>query len=224
MNQDLGDFVATIYSRTFHAQKVQTRHIAKGLLDLEGLGPSTEEPASWSTRDYLLAVGRAMLGQRQSTLTPPANRSLSTNANDASTLVPRPISLALIRLSASTHRSEQIGYEVHVRGEAAVAAALVRWIRMACPDETIFVATPHRIQRHAVREALRMSDGATAGALVEDENNLADALTTAMEGLAADDQQEEQKMVIVDTVERLQGELSVFSQMNASPHHNTIRF
>ena len=210
MNQDLGDFVATIYSRAFHAQKSQRRHIAtalKAMLDL--VDPEIDDSANsidCSAREFLLSIAQAMLGLPQTTLSPPPGSASPTlTATQLSipsdpTLAPRPISLALLRLSATSRRPEQTGYEAHVRGEAAAAVALVRWLREACPEETVFVATPHRIQRHAVREALRFGTGNVSG-----EDDTEDGLAEAMEGLTVDAKDAPQEMVVVDTVERLQG-------------------
>ena len=45
-------------------------------------------------------------------------------------------------------------YEAHIKAEAALAVALIKQLRKSAPHEHIFVATPHRIQRQAVRIAL----------------------------------------------------------------------
>lgn len=202
--------MATIYSRAFHAQKSQRRHIAtalKALLDLDD--PEIDEyanPIDCSARKFLLSIAQAMLGLPQSTLSPPPGSASSTlTATQLSipsdpALAPRPISLALLRLSATSRRPQQTGYEAHVRGEAAAAAALVRCLREACPEETVFVATPHRIQRHAVREALKYGAENVSG-----KDHTEDGLAEAMEGLAVDSMDAPQEMVVVDTVERLQG-------------------
>jgi superfamily I DNA and/or RNA helicase len=102
--------------------------------------------------------------------------------------MPHPISLALIRLQTITSRPEQIGYEVHVRGEAAIAASLVKSLRKCSPGEDIFVATPHRIQRQAVKAAL---DSTEVDSLVEAIQDMNISSNTGK--------------VVVDTVERLQG-------------------
>jgi superfamily I DNA and/or RNA helicase len=112
---------------------------------------------------------------------------------------PLPISLTLIRLETHTMRPERAGYEAHVRGEAAVAAALVSLIRECSPDDDIFVATPHRVQRQAVKEAL------ISNKRVGRDGDLADALESLH--LSPVDMPEN---VTVDTVERLQGSFSSF--------------
>jgi superfamily I DNA and/or RNA helicase len=107
--------------------------------------------------------------------------------------VPHPISLALIRLQTVTSRPEQIGYELHVRGEAAIAASLVKSLQKCSPDEDIFVATPHRIQRQAVKAALDSGE--------------VDYLVDAMKGMKIAGNTGK---VVVDTVERLQGDMTNF--------------
>lgn len=186
LNPDLGEFVSTIYSRAFKPQKVQARHVATRLKSL--ILHEDSDIVTVQVQRILLALSDVMLRQPQHVLRPPR-----INAEESSVLIdisamPHPISLALIRLQAVTRRSEQSGYEVHVRGEAAVAAAVVKSLRNCSPSEDIFVATPHRIQRQAVKAALT----------ADNEVNLLDAMRQL--DLAANTGK-----VIVDTVERLQG-------------------
>lgn len=107
------------------------------------------------------------------------------------------LSLALIQLSMRNVRPELSGMEAYVRGEAALAAAIVRWLQLVAPEESIFVATPHRIQRHSVQEALRRT---------RRDVNLEDLFLD----LQLDDKSRKTKAgkVTVDTIERLQGKLS----------------
>jgi hypothetical protein len=95
----------------------------------------------------------------QSFLQPPRFRAYDSilgpnNVTEPPTASLPGISLALIRLDAFTVHPEQVGYEAHVRGEAAVAAALVFLLRECLPDDEIFVAAPFHVQREAVKEAL----------------------------------------------------------------------
>lgn len=134
-----------------------------------------------------------MLRQPQALLQPPRLvRETVSQVVDLAAM-PHPISLALIRLQTVTSRPEQVGYEIHVRGEAVIAASLVKSLRQCFPDEDIFVATPHRIQRQAVKAALDSGD--------------ADSLVEAMQcmNISANTGK-----VVVDTVERLQGEKVAF--------------
>lgn len=149
---------------------------------------------------FLLALSDVMLRRPQTLLQPPrldntVNKT-GTQVVDLSVLPHHPISLALIRLETVTSRPEQVGYEVHVRGEAAIAAALVKSLRKCFPTEDIFVATPHRIQRQAVKAAL---DSGEVDSLV---HAMADMDITVPAG-----------KVVIDTVERLQGEKSNISQL-----------
>jgi hypothetical protein len=198
LNPDLGDFVSTIYSRAFKPQKAQTRHLATrlgslGTEDVRGHG-ALQDVAN-AARFFLVHLSRAMLREGQLRLRPPlSTAAVASVGSPTAPQAPLPISLALISLKARTARRAQLGYETHVRGEAALAAGLVHWLRKSCPEDDIFVATPHRIQRHAVREALRSMS--TSG-------NDVDALTQGIANLAVGEVGA--SPVTVDTVERLQG-------------------
>ena len=169
---------------------MQARHVAtrlKSVVIAAGADATTAQ-----IQRMLLALGSVMLRQPQSLLQPP-HRNNATERNHTEVdlnAMPLPISLALIKLECSAVRPEQTPYEVHVRGEATVAAALVRALQKCSPSEDIFVATPHRVQRAAVNTALR------AG------NDPDSSLVGAFERL---DPMENRGKVIVDTVEKLQG-------------------
>ena len=108
-------------------------------------------------------------------------------------------SLALIRTRFS---ASHLPYESHVEAEARLAAALVLLLQETFGvDKSIFVATPHRIQRTAVRQALKLSGQTTAqGPAPDGEQDEMDTLTDLMEGLKVS-----HNNLRVDTVERLQG-------------------
>ncbi|TDL18051.1 P-loop containing nucleoside triphosphate hydrolase protein [Rickenella mellea] len=195
LNPDLGNFVSTIYSKAFQPQKGQARKVATQLkqLQLQGHEGAIEKDAC----NFLLDLANAMLRSSQARLRPPRMIDLTSNNTEDPNKMPRPISLALVRLIATSIRQDQIGYETHVRGEAAFGAALVRFIQRASPSETIFVATPHRIQRHAVKEALKSSVDDLSSALGDleiDKNEISPA----------------RGKVTVDTIERLQGSEAAF--------------
>jgi hypothetical protein len=191
--------VSTIYSRAFKHQKVQARQVATRLKSLNIDDESDE--TTQEVQRFLLALSDVMLRQPQALLQPPR---LDAMVNDSGTqvvdfnAVPHPISLALIRLQTVTSRPEHVGYEVHVRGEATIAASLVKSLRKCSPGEDIFVATPHRIQRQAVKAALDSEE---------------DSLVHAMQSMniAANTGN-----VVVDTVERLQGEKTDFDRQLAA--------
>jgi hypothetical protein len=139
--------------------------------------------------EYLLALSKVMLRRRQTVLrVPPHMQKQASRETGEDINLLHTASLALIRLRTVSRHVDQIGYETHVRGEAAVAAALVHAIRQ-CTEDSIFVATPHRIQRQAVKEAVR-------SAFAGDLNDQLSSLTLTDEPV---------KGVIIDTVERLQG-------------------
>ena len=173
---------------------MQARQVATRLKSLNIDDKSDE--TTQEVQRFLLALSDVMLRQPQTLLQPPRLdvmvHQTSTQVTDLSA-VPHPISLALIRLETSTSHLEQIGYEVHIRGEAVIAATLVKSLRKCFPSEDIFVATPHRIQRQAVKAALASGE--------------VDSLVDAMQGMNIT---ASTGKVVVDTVERLQGEMIHF--------------
>ncbi|KAJ6593411.1 P-loop containing nucleoside triphosphate hydrolase protein [Mycena capillaripes] len=202
LNPDLGEFVSTIYSRAFKPQKVQARQLATQLKSVEediGQDLGVEPQVLRNVQSFLLALSDVMLRKPQAVLRPPPitlQRRTAIETSDSFT--PTPISLALVRLQTESNRPEGVGYEAHVRGEAALAAALITSIRRCSPGEDIFVATPHRIQRQAVKAALKRAQ-------------LSD-LANQMEALELEGTPERTVTgtVTVDTVERLQGSEAAF--------------
>jgi len=152
-----------------------------------------------------------MLRQPQVLLQPPRlDQEIGIQVADLNA-VPHPISLALIRLQTITSRPEQIGYDVYVRGEAAIAACLVKSLRKCFPNEDIFVATPHRIQRQAVKVALDS----------DKDESLVDAMQEMNIGSNTG-------KVVVDTVEKLQGSEAAFViclfSLPSSPSQSELGF
>ncbi|RDB25120.1 hypothetical protein Hypma_007621 [Hypsizygus marmoreus] len=234
LNPDLGEFVSTIYSRAFKPQKVQARQLARNLKLIDndaGRDLGIEPGVLRDVEVFLSSLSKVMLREPQTVLLPPSLHSLTSslslrdNMAGGSVLeVPHPISLALIKLHARAMRSgwEDVGYEVHVRGEAAVAAALVASIQRCSPSDDIFVATPHRVQREAVRAAL-----ARVGQ-PETENNgdlgFGDLRVADREIESDLDLTEEHVLgkVTVDTIERLQGsEASFVVCLFSVPHSSS---
>ena len=170
-------------------------HIARELrlrLDSMVFRDMVEEQA----RHFLMSLANAMdtKSSQPTVLRPP--RVLPT-AQVAKVDGSRPISLALIR---TRFLAPHLPYERHVKAEAGLAAALVRLLRDTFGvAESIFVATPHRIQRAAVRQALTFP--ITQGRAPDGEEDEMDALTDKMARLrvSLDDN------LRVDTIERLQG-------------------
>ncbi|THV06208.1 hypothetical protein K435DRAFT_645834 [Dendrothele bispora CBS 962.96] len=209
LNPDLGEFVSTIYSRAFKPQKLQPRKLANTLAKVEddiGIDFAIQPQIMKAVQQFLLGLSSAMLRKPQTILKPPPINSLAApslvDSPSVTEIAPHPISLALLQLETlSARRTEGISYEIHVRGEAQVAAALIMSIQRCAPSDDIFVATPHRVQRQAVRTAL-----ATANAYLP--------LVEAMERLGINSENEERSgrkgTVTVDTVERLQGSEAAF--------------
>lgn len=169
---------------------MQARHVATRLKSV--VIAADADATTAQIQRMLLALGSVMLRQPQSLLQPPHKNNATERVHTEVDFnaMPLPISLALVKLECSAARPEQTAYELHVRGEAMVAAALVRALQKCSPSEDIFVATPHRVQRAAVNTALRAGNG------------LDSDLVGAFERL---DTTETRGKVIVDTVEKLQG-------------------
>ncbi|EEB92510.1 hypothetical protein MPER_08967, partial [Moniliophthora perniciosa FA553] len=195
LNPDLGEFISTIYSRAFIPQKFQPRQLANTLKfvsndagDSFGLANGVVE----RVRTFLLALSNVMLKQHQSFLSQPPvayNSKDITHIDEAF----RPISLTLLRLGVRSRLDEEISYEMHVKAEATLAAALVCSLQRCSPAEDIFVATPHRVQRHAVRAMLQKTKEA---------QSIDEAFGKLQLGRKG--------KVTVDTVERLQGSEAAF--------------
>lgn len=206
LNPDLGEFVSTIYSRQFKPQKVQAHQLAVALKTatsddgnnskLLGTQPKILE----AVQKFLRALSDVMFRQPQSVLVAPKVHStmpanIPTGTSEIA-ITHRPVSLAMVRLRTWSSQTQHIGYELHVHGEAAVAAALVASLWKCSPDDDIFVATPHRIQREAVKAAL---------ARINIQSNDA-PLEEALERVQIS-QPSTSSRVTVDTIERLQGQL-----------------
>lgn len=153
---------------------------------------------------FLLGLSDVMLRKPQSTLNPPRFSGLKmpvAELDDGSSQADpshQPVSLSLIRLKTwSSTDGQQFGYETHVHGEAAVAASLVAALRHCAPDDDIFVATPHRVQREAVKAALAR--------LKRSQGTFEEKLQMLSVG-----EEDYLRNVTVDTVERLQGSEASF--------------
>ncbi|KAF9047439.1 AAA domain-containing protein [Panaeolus papilionaceus] len=200
LNPDLGEFVSTIYSRQFKAQKFQAKQLAISLTSLDN-HDSFDEAGFMKIcdvgKEFLSALGHVMLRQPQLLLSPPEidSKASSKEPQDAA-LTHRPVSLSLIRLSTWSSSTHRVEYEAHVRTEATLAAALVFWLRQCSPGDDIFVATPHRIQREAVKNALR-----SLHLDVDRTNSPVGAGTPSSTT---------RPLITVDTIERLQGSEAAF--------------
>ena len=166
LNPDLGNFVQTIYERPFKPQKSQAKLLATQLKRLEN--EASRDVMVEKCRNFFLSLSNVMLGQKQSLLHPPVKDTGKQNVKIqahgdhgvyANPSIPRPISLAMVRLHVTGDPQGKMAYESHVHAEAKVAAALVRLLEKACGEgDSIFVACPHKIQRAAVNLALSQWD------------------------------------------------------------------
>ena len=202
MNPDLGEFVSTIYSRKFKPQKSQARQLASALQTISGIdskGLYINDAVFIAVQRFLTSLATVMSNQPQDVLAPPEIYSNpSTNLRGISeddALDHQTVSLALVRLRTWSAHTQNISYELHVQAEAALAAALVISLQRCSPKDDIFVATPHRIQREAVKAALsriRLRKTTRKRLQIGEE-----AMTEVV-----------CPKVTVDTIERLQGEFS----------------
>ena len=208
LNQDLGDFVSTIYSRAFEPQKWQIRSLATALRlihnDLSenfGLNSHFIEPVQW----FLLALANAMTRQPQTIITkpkiPPSERKIKDDLDTAF----NPISLALVRLKTLTISADGISYEAHVRAEAAIAVSFVVSLQRVFPNDDIFVAAPHRIQRQTVTAMLSKIE-THIPVTKPDDDDLVEAFEQFhIGGGKRSTKRKGSRKIRVDTVERLQG-------------------
>ncbi|KAF9529717.1 P-loop containing nucleoside triphosphate hydrolase protein [Crepidotus variabilis] len=205
LNPDLSEFVSTIYSRKFKPQKAQAGELGAALSTVSHLRASDMglNPEVFGKVQKFLGALSGVMKDRKST---PQSGLIAPEVQLPMTIAsPRPgsptsdldpISLALIRLRTFPFN---ISYESHVQAEAAVAAALVASLRKCAPNDDIFVATPHRIQREAVKAALRVTTNPVEG--------LEDTFGKLRVGEQNKDSKEK---VTVDTIERLQGSEASF--------------
>lgn len=197
LNADLTSFVSQIYSRRMTSVKKSTQQTGTALRSLRS------EVQSEPLAAFLVALGKAMMPKSKGVVDAPQSLQFKppkrpyewqTGESDSNHL---PNSLSLLRLRVGSSSAADVSsYEAHVRLEADIAARLVHLVRRALgPQSTIFVATPHRVQRTSVKEALREMRDLDA----EDDgvDDLAD--------LVANTHLDGKNPVRVDTIERLQG-------------------
>ncbi|KAF7428775.1 hypothetical protein PC9H_008007 [Pleurotus ostreatus] len=224
LNPDLGEFISTIYRRSFKPQKAQERELGKFFQTIRPqLGQDIGIPLGIADaiRHFLLALSNVMQRKPQELLLPPtigqaddpsvpasSMDHLSSKALDEPHL---PVSLAMIQLETTASRLESTGYEGHVRAEAAVAAALVASIQSCMPEASIFVATPYRVQRQAVRNILKKTHfpHSPSGSKMK-ANGSVDQLVDATRRMKLSETPISMKNVTVDTIERLQGAEAAF--------------
>ncbi|CCA67835.1 hypothetical protein PIIN_01659 [Serendipita indica DSM 11827] len=198
LNEDLGTFVQIIYAKKFIPQKSQD--------DLGDLRLWLESNKSTNrimedARLFLLGLTEAMSNKKSHSFKL-MRPQLPTSSGLEKQAQSQAVSLALIRVRVT--KGSLSPYEEHVSAEAKLVAALVHWLREAFPEDSIFVACPHRIQRSAARQAiLSPQEIETAERVAGDENvdNLAAELAAfhlSENGLR------------IDTVERLQGSEASF--------------
>jgi hypothetical protein len=213
LNPDLGDFVQLIYAKKFKAEKSQAAEIAESLqlwLDTE----ISEDEVMEQARQFLLCLANIMAHKKErpfKLIPPRVNRYIPQKDQQRQH---RNVSLALIKIQALG--SSTAPYEMHVKAEARLAAALVHWLRESFGvGESIFVACPHRIQRSAVRQAILSPEEASSLDPLHDTSFEGDVndITMALNAFHVSE-----NGLRVDTVERLQGTYSWIGKMIVKAH------
>ncbi|KAL0060392.1 hypothetical protein AAF712_012843 [Marasmius tenuissimus] len=210
LDPGLGEFIEIIYSRAFVPQKNQTRQLGIGLQGREydrNCALTLDKGVVQKARSFLGALSCVLNCRPQTILSQPAigmkNVTAVTVTTDGDTdyTVDKylPVSLTLVRLKVVGVL--EVTYEAHVKAEAILAAALVLELQQCLPEEDIFVATPHRLQRQAVQAALKsmtLEGHGDVGDFSEDPSAEVDGVRN------------KKGKVVVDTVERLQGSEAAF--------------
>jgi hypothetical protein len=177
MNPQLCNFVEIIYQKRFEPMRSR-REIA--LLG-EDIYTHISRSSACSVSGFLRGMSDVMKSGRSEMMSAPISAVHSRSGN-ATTLFMMKLVPNLGHFSPA---------EVHVRLEAKVVGELVRELAGAFPDETIFVVTPHRVQRSLVSKEL------------------------SLHGIAlrnrGEDGSDEKARVWVDTTERMQGIISLVS-------------
>jgi hypothetical protein len=200
LNADLGEFVELIYSRRFKPMKTHDGDIARELKLWLEYSMDSGDMVREQARCFLLSLADAMdtKSPRSTDLRPPR---IPPTAQIAKGDGSQPLSFVLIRTRFSV---SHLPYESHVKAEARLAVALVLLLREAFGvDKNIFVATPHRIQRAAVSQALALSGQTTAQGPAPDGEQDPTADPTDPTGRL----KVSHENLRVDTVEKLQGTL-----------------
>ena len=196
LNSDLAEFISTIYPHQFKSQKVQEPTLAEAL-GLAGtiIDDLTTLPKELAIpiQTFLVSLSNVMLHKEaQNVLSPPINHVARVTHHTPESVLPyQAVSMASICLRSWSKYAQGVSYEMHVQIEAAATAALVRFLQACCPNDDIFVATPRRVQREAVRQALTR---------FETDDSLAGAF-----GRMSIGGKQIMPKVTVDTIERLQG-------------------
>ncbi|PPQ75118.1 hypothetical protein CVT26_008296 [Gymnopilus dilepis] len=201
LNPDLGEFISTIYPHQFKPQKVQEPMLAEALSRADAM-PDTlttlPKELTIPIRKFIASLSNVMLHKgAQNILLPPINHVDRVRYHTPEPVLPnQAVSLALVCLRSWSKYPQGVSYEMHVQIEAVATAALVNFLQACCPNDDIFVATPRRVQREAVRQAL--ANSVTDDSLVEEFGRM---------GIGA---KQTMSKITVDTVERLQGSEASF--------------
>lgn len=171
LNPQLCNFVELIYQKRFQPMQSR-REIA--LLGECISGHLTTSPTC-SVSAFLQGMSEVMKAGVSEMMIPPISSVNSKRKVNATTLF-------IMKLDANVRHFSPA--ELHVRLEAKVVGELVRELAGAYTEETIFVVTPHRVQKALISKEL------------------------TLHGLALrtkDRDSEEEPRIWVDTTERMQG-------------------
>lgn len=142
MNPQLCNFVELIYQKKFQPFQPRRAIVNMGLSISEYL-IKTPEPLT-EVRQFLRAMSDVM---RSGTSTVMKFPHADKNKR------PRAATMFLMNLNSTFDAFTAA--ELHVGAEAKMVAELVRDLSIAFTEETIFVVTPHRVQRSLVTKGLR---------------------------------------------------------------------
>lgn len=140
MNPQLCNFVEIIYQKRFQPMQSRREIANLGLCITEHLTTSS----SSSIRGFLEGMADVMRFGKSQSMRPPLS-DLHSKTGTATTLFLMKLIPKLNYFSPS---------ELHVRLESKIIAQLVRELAGAFTEETIFVVTPHRVQRSLVSKEL----------------------------------------------------------------------
>ncbi|KDR81269.1 hypothetical protein GALMADRAFT_61308 [Galerina marginata CBS 339.88] len=196
--------ISTIYSHRFNTQKSQGNHLAIALANIStDFKPLPMMPTSIlsDAHEFGLSLSDIVNGRPQIRLHRPyhTERPDSPIQNIYRSPCYQMVSLTLIRLLNTQSHLQRIEYERWAHWEAMLAVALVYHIRQSSPDDGIFIATPHRLQREVVKTLLSKIDVSPKDQTID----------TALQNMSISTKQPK-CYITVDTIERLQGSEAPF--------------
>lgn len=145
MNPQLCNFVEMIYQKKFQPFQPRRAIVNMGLNISEYLD-TTPRPLS-EVRQFLTGMSEVMRFEKSAVMrSPQADR------------MTKPKATTMFVMNLNSIFDHFTPSEVHVAKEAKMVAELVRHLSIAFVEETIFVVTPHRVQRSLITKELSESN------------------------------------------------------------------